>query len=390
MDCEQIRQLARAYAPWATAIRRRLHMVPEPGYREEKTKQIIISALREIGAEYDAPQGGWITGMVKGSRPGKTTGIRADFDALPINEPEGCPFRSIHEGYMHACGHDLHTSILLGTAKLLSEHKNEFAGKAVLLFEPAEETEGGCKPMAEAGLFEKYGIDRVYGLHVMPRLTVGQVETRLGTLNASTDSLRICVTGESAHGAYPEAGKDAIVCAAQIVTALQTLVSRRVSPLESAVVTIGRISGGKANNIICGEVIMEGTVRCADNSLRQQLWNEIKRLCSGIADSMGCCCRADVSAGYPALTNDADHAKRVLDIAERLVGSRNTLIKDAPSMGGEDFAYFLDKAPGAFFHIGCSSPEDTVRSALHTPGFNPDEGCIEIGIAMETALAMKE
>ncbi|MCR4621104.1 MAG: amidohydrolase [Clostridiales bacterium] len=388
MDHAKIRLLARQIAPWATDVRRRLHRVPEPGFREEKTKQIIISALNELGIEYDAPRGGWITAAVKGALPGTVTGIRADFDALPITEPEGCPFRSLHEGYMHACGHDLHTAILLGTAKLLCEHSNEFAGKAVLLFEPAEETEGGCKPMVEAGVFEKYSIDRVYGLHVMPRLTVGQVETRLGTLNASTDSLKLRVLGASAHGAYPEAGKDAIVCSAQIVTALQTLVSRRVSPLESAVVTIGKISGGKANNIICGEVVLEGTIRCADNALRQQIWKETEQMCAGIASAMGCQCRADIQEGYPALTNDPSHARRVLDIAEQIAGGENTLIKDAPSMGGEDFAYFLDKAPGAFFHIGCSSPEDNVRSALHTPGFSPDEGCIEIGIAMEAALAM--
>ena len=390
MDLGNIRDLARRYAPWATEIRRRLHMVPEPGFREEKTKRIIISALEEIGAEYDAPDGGWITGRIRGGRPGKVTGIRADFDALPITEPEGCPFRSTNEGYMHACGHDLHTAILLGTARLLKELRDGFAGEAVLLFEPAEETEGGCKPMAESGLFERYGIDRVYGLHVMPRLTVGQVETRLGTLNASTDSLRIIVQGESAHGAYPEAGKDAIVCAAQVVSALQTLVSRRVSPLESAVVTLGKISGGKANNIICGEVTLEGTVRSADNALRRQLKAEIEQLCAGIGSAMGCCCRAEIREGYPALTNDVSHAKRVLDIAGKLVGSQNALIKDAPNMGAEDFSYFLDKAPGAFFHIGCSDPEDTVRSALHTPGFAPDEGCIEIGIAMEAALALEE
>lgn len=390
LDREELEKLAQDNYDWVVETRRALHRIPEKGFAEHKTRALIVSKLQEIGCEYKVYEGGWITALVKGAYKGKVTGLRADIDALPVDEPAGCPFISEHPGYMHACGHDMHTAIMLGTARILTGLKDRFSGACLLMFEPAEETEGGAKPMTDAGIMEQAGVDRVYGLHVMPRLVVGQVESRPGTLNASTDSIRITVKGVSSHGAYPENGCDAIVCAAQMITALQSLVSRNVSPLESAVLSIGTISGGKASNIICDEVQMRGTLRAADPGLRAMMKKRINEVCAGTAAAMGCEAEVSISEGYSPLVNTPEHAERVLDIASRVFGKQNALVKEAPSMGAEDFSYFLDHAPGAFFHIGCSPDADHIGAALHSEKFNPDERVMLIGMMMETALVTED
>ena len=387
---EQIKRFANEQYDWAVETRRQLHRIPEPGFQETKTKALIKQKLEEIGLVYDAPAGGWITALVDGGKPGKVTAFRADFDALPLEEPEGLPFRSEHPGYMHACGHDMHTAMLLSTGRLLKNLPDGFNGKCLLMFEPAEETEGGAKPMAESGMLEKYAVDRVYGLHVMPRLPVGQVESRYGTLNASTDGIELIVKGTGSHGAYPENGNDAIVCAAQLISALQSIVSRNVSPLESAVLTLGTIRGGSASNIICDEVRMTGTLRCADKQLRQKIVKRIEDMCSGIGTALGCEVQAKITEGYCALVNTDEHVTRILNAARALYGDDNALIKDAPSMGAEDFSYFIDRTPGAFFHIGCSTDADHIGAPLHSRDFMPDERCMEIGIAMEAALTIND
>ena len=387
---EQIKHMAGEVFEWAVAARRALHRIPEPGFHEEKTKAFIKQKLTELGLEYEAPEGGWISCYIPGTRPGKVTALRADFDALPIQEPVGCGFESLHPGYMHACGHDMHTAMLLACGKLLKNAPEGFAGGALLMFEPAEETEGGAKPMADSGMLERYKVDRVYGAHVMPRLVVGQIESRPGTLNASTDTISVTVRGASAHGAYPETGKDAILCAAQIVSALQSVVARNVSPLESAVITIGKISGGKASNIICDSVQMEGTLRAADRKLRNMLVSRVREICEYTGRAMGCEAECSISEGYAALVNDAGHAKRVLDVAAKLFGADAALVKDAPSMGAEDFSYFLDHAPGAFFHVGCSPDKEHIGAPLHSERFLPNEQAMLYGISMEAALIMED
>ena len=389
MNTEKLRKAVKEIMPWAVQTRRELHRIPEPGFKEEKTRKYICEKLAEIGCEFKE-ENGWITAFIKGEQDGPVTGIRADFDALPVTEPEGCPFRSEHEGWMHACGHDMHTAIMLAAGTLIMSMKSELKGGVKLLFQPAEESVGGAKPMVEGGVMENPAVDRVYGLHVMPRLATGVVETRPGTLNASTDGVFIEVQGTSSHGAYPENGVDAIVCAAQIVTALQSLVSRNVSPLESAVLTLGKIEGGRARNIICDRVTMEGTLRTANKTLRGMMIRRIEETAEGIGRAMGCRVTARVEEGYSALVNDRMHADRILKTAALLFGEKNAVIKDAPSMGGEDFSYFLDKAPGAFFHIGCSPDAEKPGAPLHSELFDPDENAMEIGILMEVMLAMEK
>lgn len=387
MNDQQLKQMVEAQKDWIISMRRKLHRIPEGGFKEFKTQRAIMDALDEIGVPYTTERT-WIIALIEGSHPGETVAIRADMDALPLVEPEGCPFRSEHEGMMHACGHDAHVAMALGAAKVLNSLREEIHGKVKFLFQPAEETDGGAEPMVKAGAMEYPHVDRVYGLHVMPHLPVGKVETRAGTLNASTDTVKLTIRGKAGHGAYPEQGTDAIVCAAQVISALQTVVSRSVSPLQSAVLTIGMIEGGKAQNIICDEVRMRGTLRTANGELRAMMKQRIAAITQSIAVGMGCTAEVEIIPGYAALVNNDDEAARVKRVAGRLFGEENVVDKPAPSMGGEDFSFFSDCAPGAFFHVGCVKPEWMPAPPLHSRDFCIDEDCLAIGTLMHVALVL--
>ena len=387
MNDQQLKSLVEVEKEWIIGMRRKLHRIPENGFQEFKTQRAIMDALDEIGIPYTTERT-WVIGLIEGALPGETVALRADMDALPMTEPEGCPFRSEHEGMMHACGHDAHVAMALGAAKVLYGLRDQLHGKVKLLFQPAEESVGGAEPMVKAGAMENPHVDRVYGIHVMPNLPVGKVETRMGTLNASTDTVKITVRGKAGHGAYPDLGTDAIVCAAQVITALQTVVARNVSPLQSAVLTIGVIEGGTAQNIICDEVRMRGTLRTANSELRTMMKARIEAIAKNVAMGMGCEAVVDVIPGYAALVNDDHEAARVKRVAARLFGEENVLEKAAPSMGGEDFSFFSDCAPGAFFHVGCVSPEWMPAPPLHSRDFRIDENCLTIGTLMHVALAL--
>ena len=387
MDDNMLKILVEDQRDWIINMRRELHRIPENGFQEFKTQRVIMDALDEIGIPYTT-QRTWVIALIEGAHAGETVAIRADMDALPLNEPEGCPFRSEHEGMMHACGHDAHVAMALGAAKVLNGLKDQIHGRIKFLLQPAEESEGGAEPMVKAGAMENPHVDRVYGLHVMPNLPVGKVETRVGTLNASTDTVKLTIHGKAGHGAYPEQGTDAIVCAAQVITALQTIVARTVSPLQSAVLTIGVIEGGTAQNIICDEVRMRGTLRTANAALRAEMKERIAAVCQGIAAGMGCIAEVDIIPGYAALVNNEAEANRVKRVAGRLFGEENVVEKTAPSMGGEDFSFFSDCAPGAFFHVGCVKPEWMPAPPLHSKDFRIDEDCLTIGTLMHVALAL--
>lgn len=387
MNDRLLKSLVDAEKKWIIELRRKLHRIPEDGFKEFKTQRLIMDTLEEIGIPYTSERT-WVIGLIEGAQLGNTVAIRADMDALPLVEPEGCPFRSEHESMMHACGHDAHVAMALGAAKVLYGLREHIHGKVKLLFQPAEETVGGAEPMVKAGAMENPHVDRVYGIHVMPHLPVGKVETRAGTLNASTDTVKITVHGKAGHGAYPDLGTDAIVCAAQVITALQTVVSRNVSPLQSAVLTIGVIEGGTAQNIICDEVCMRGTLRTANGELRAMMKARIADIAQNIAAGMGCVAEVDIIPGYAALVNDDFEASRVKRVAERLLGAQNVVDKPAPSMGGEDFSFFSDCAPGAFFHVGCVNPEWMPAPPLHSKDFRIDEDCLTIGTLMHVALAL--
>ena len=387
MEDRELRALVDAQKDYIVNMRRKLHRIPERGFAEFKTQKAVMEALDEIGIPYTTERT-WVIGLIEGAFPGETVALRADMDALPIEEPEGCAFRSEHTGMMHACGHDAHTAMVLGAAKVLYGLRDRLHGKVKLLFQPAEETDGGAEPMVAAGAMENPHVDRVYGLHVMPRLPLGAVETRPGTLNASTDSIRITVHGTAGHGAYPESSVDAIVCMAQVITSLQTVVSRNVSPLQSAVLTLGVIEGGTAQNIICDKVTVRGTLRTANAELRAMMMARIRAIAEGVCTAMGCRAEVEISTGYAALVNNDAEAARVMRVASRLFGAENTLEKREPSMGGEDFSFFSDCAPGAFFHIGCSPVDKKDPPPLHSKDFYLDEDCLTIGTLMHVALAL--
>ena len=387
MDDLQFKALVDAQKDWIIGMRRKLHRIPEDGFKEFKTQKAIMIALDEIGVPYTTERT-WVIALIEGTLPGDTVAIRADMDALPLTEPEGCPFRSEHEGMMHACGHDAHVAMALGAAKVLNGLRDQLHGRVKFLFQPAEESIGGAEPMVKAGVMENPHVDRIYGLHVMPNLPVGKIETRMGTLNASTDTVKLTIRGKAGHGAYPEQGADALVCAAQVISALQSIVARNVSPLQSAVLTIGMIEGAKAQNIICDEVRMRGTLRTANAELRAMMIRRIIDIATGIATGMDCTAEAEVIPGYAALVNDDAEAARIKRVAGRLFGSENVVDKPAPSMGGEDFSFFSDCAPGAFFHVGCVSPEWMPAPPLHSKDFRIDESCLTIGTMMHVALVM--
>ena len=385
-DCE-LRALVEAQKNWMVDIRRRLHRIPERGFAEVKTQQVIMETLDALGIPYTTERT-WVVGVIEGALPGQVVALRADMDALPLEEPEGLPFRSEHPGMMHACGHDAHMTMVLGAAKVLMGMRDRLPGTVKLLFQPAEETDGGAEPMVQRGVLENPHVDRVYGLHVQPYLPVGVIETRAGTLNASTDDVELTIHGRSSHGAYPESGADAIVCAAQVITSLQTLVSRNVSPLASAVLSLGMISGGTAGNIICDRVSLRGTLRTANGEIRAMMKRRIAEVASGVAAAMGCTAEVCITSGYAALVNDEAEAGRVMRVGARLLGEKNVVRKAAPSMGGEDFSFFCECVPGAFFHLGCVKKEDMPAPLLHSRDFHLDEDCLTVGAMMHVALVL--
>ena len=389
MEDKELRALVEAQNEWMIQMRRKLHQIPEKGFAEYKTQQAIMDALDEMGIPYTTERT-WVIGLIEGDLPGGVAALRADMDALPLDEPEGCEFRSQHPGMMHACGHDAHVTMVLGAAKVLVGMKDRLHGTVKLLFQPAEETDGGAEPMVAAGAMENPHVDRVYGLHVQPYLPVGAIETRPGTLNASTDTVELTIHGRASHGAYPESGADAIVCAAQVITSLQSLVSRNVSPLASAVLSLCMISGGTASNIICDKVCLRGTLRTANSEIRTLMKTRITEVAQGVAVAMGCSADVNITSGYAALVNDDAEAKRVMRIGARLLGEENVVVKAAPSMGGEDFSFFCDEAPGAFFHLGCVKKENMPAPLLHSRDFRIDEECLAVGALMHVALVLDE
>lgn len=381
MNIHQLYAEAQSIAPWIVETRRALHRIPEAGFAEFKTQALLCKKLDELGIPYNTERT-WIIAEISGDHPGETVGLRADIDALPVVEPEGCAFRSEHEGWMHACGHDAHAAILMGAAKLLMQHRDALHGSVRLFFQPAEETDGGAKPMIEAGAMK--GVSAVYGLHMQPQFNVGQIDTKAGTLNAATNEVNITVHGVSGHAARPNDAVDAIVCAAQLLTALQTTVSRSASPLKPTVLTFGQIEGGTARNVICDCVQMRGTLRTVDPELRALMIRRIREISAGMAAAFGTQIDVQFSEGYDALINDPDETNRVLRLARELLGDENVFVLEDPSMGAEDFSYFAEEAPGAFYSLGCATRQPA--AALHHHDFYVDERCLPIGAAIHCAL----
>lgn len=388
---DELRARAQALSERLSRIRRSIHMYPELGEQEFRTQRLIMDELDALGIEhFEYPGYTAVVGLIRGGLPGRTVGLRADMDALPLNEAPGREYGSRNPGAMHACGHDAHVTIQLGAAQLLSEMRGELRGNVKLFFQPAEETVGGAERMIGLGCMENPHVDYVLGLHVMSYMPVGDVETRYGALNGASDDVEIAVRGRKAHGASPQLGVDAIAIAAQLITAMQQLVSRRTSPLDSAVLSIGRISGGSAPNVVCDEVRMEGTLRTIDPDTRARLKRELSELAAGLARAMGGEAECTLHPSYCALINDASAVDRTLRVLRAALGEEHVHIKPAPSLGVEDFAYFCNAAPGAFYHIGMAPDAERAPDwpPIHTSEMDIDERVLPLGAELQARLVL--
>ena len=366
------------------ALRRDIHREPELGFDTEKTAGKVLAALD--GLPLDIRTGVAENGIVatlKGDGAGQTVGLRADMDALPILEETGLPFASEVDGKMHACGHDGHTSMLVGAAHALSGMRDRLNGTVKFFFQPAEEGGGGGKVMVEEGVADE--VASIFALHLWPGLPFGKAATKGGPNIAAADAFEMTVRGAGGHGAMPHLTADAITMAAQIVTALQTVVSREVDPVEPAVLTVGEIGAGTAFNIIPETARLGGTVRTLNEDLRRRMPDRIELIARGVAQGMRGDAEIDYEFSYPVTMNDEGAANRALGVIGDLFGEENKLELPNPSMGGEDFAFFLQKIPGAFIWLGVGQD----APGLHTPTFAFDEEILPLGSALLTALALE-
>ena len=366
------------------ALRRDIHREPELGFDTQKTAEKVLAALD--GLPLDIETGVARNGLVatlEGEGDGPTVALRADMDALPIEEETGLPFASEVEGRMHACGHDGHTSMLVGAAHALSGMRDRLDGTVKFIFQPAEEGGGGGRVMVDEGVADD--VSSIFAVHLWPGLPPGTVATKPGPIMAAADAFEMEIRGSGGHGAMPHLAADAVVIAAQIVTALQILVSREVDPVEPTVLTVGKIEAGTAFNIIPEKAHLGGTVRTLDPDLRERIPGRMEAVASGIAQGMRGDAKLVYTFSYPVTVNDEGAANRALGVAEDLFGGQSVLELPNPSMGAEDFAYFLEKVPGALIWLGIG--EDV--SGLHTPKFAFDEGLLPRGSALLAVLALE-
>ena len=383
MDIGSIIQKVSNIEPWVIAQRREFHRHPELGMNEYWTSQRITGLLDEMEIPFHKTVSTGIVGIILGEKPGKTIALRADMDGLPIEEATGLEYSSISKGKMHACGHDAHMAILLGTAKILNEIREGITGNIKLLFQPAEETIGGAQRMIEEGCLENPQVDEVLGLHVTPDAEIEQIMLRRGIVTATSDSFQITIHGKSAHAAYPEAGVDAIIIAAQVINALQTIISRNISPLKAGVITLGKIEGGTQENIIADNVILNGTMRTLNPQIRKHIQDRILKLVTEICIGMEGKGTVELNAGYPSIMNDDNLVQVVETNAVHLLGPKNVIPKEKPSLGVDDFAFFSQHAPSVFYYLGCSNRSLGISAPEHSPQFQIDEACLGTGILLQ-------
>ncbi len=380
---------ARQILPWMTEIRRDLHQHPELGLEEHRTARRVQETLDELEiAHVDGLAQTGVLGMIRGNEDGPTVALRADLDALPLQDAKDVPYRSLIDGKMHACGHDIHTSILLGAAKILKGMEAALPGTVKLIFQPAEETVGGARLLIEEGVLEDPQVEAIFGLHVDPGKPVGVFGLHYGQRNASSDDLHIVVHGRAGHGAYPASAVDAIVAAAQVITAVQTVVSRNVDARDSAVVSFGIIQGGTQGNILADRVELTGTVRTLDARTRELVLNRIRETAEGVAAGLGASAEVRIDPSYDPLINDNRMVEVVRDNAVQLSGEENIEVFPKPNMGVEDFGYYVSHVPGAFFAIGVRNEERGIVYPVHHPGFDADEECLAYGAAIQVMNAL--
>jgi amidohydrolase len=383
---QAVRELDDGTAQHLITHRRQLHASPELSFKEQETAHYIAERLETLGLDKltQGVGGNGVVAEIHGDRPGRAVMVRADMDGLPLTETADVPFRSTRVGVMHACGHDVHMAIALELARWLAERRHELPGMVRFAFQPAEEQAGGAKPMIDAGVLN--GIDRVIGLHVWSQLPTGQLGVPRGIVMASADMFTLTIRGRGGHGAQPQLTIDAVVIAAEVVMALQTLVSRETSPVAPVVITLGSVHGGTAANIVAGEVAIQGTLRTFDAELRARLLARIAQLAEGIAGAMRGSSKFQLDSGTPPVVNNPAMADLVSEAASSILGNE-AVVPLEPLMVGEDFAYFLEERPGCFFLLG-GAPEGP-PVVHHTPEFRIDERCLPIGFQVMCAAVLR-
>ncbi len=381
------------HAEEAVRLRRHIHQHPELGNREFETAALVAERLRALGydrVETDVAHTG-VVAVLEGGRPGPVVAVRADMDALPVTERTELPFASTvrteylgqEVGVMHACGHDIHTAVQLGLAAVLADLRDEIPGTVKLVFQPAEEgpppgERGGAELMVEEGVLEDPRPAAIFGLHALPSMEVGELGYTVGPAMAAVDHFRIEIIGQQSHGARPEEGVDPVVTAAQVITALQTIRSRTLSPLAPSVVTVGIVRGGERFNIIPERVHLEGTVRTYDPAVRDAVERRMDEILAGITAAAGASYTLDYERGTPATINDPELSRRMAPTLERVAGGANVAELD-PTMGGEDFAYFANEVPGFYYRLGTTASGGS-SGGLHTPTFTGDDGAVPVGM----------
>lgn len=399
---QRIDEAAKRVEPSVVECRRDIHQHPELGNREFRTSKLVADKLKQLGIEVRTPVAHTgVVGILRGGKPGRVVGLRADMDALPVTEQVDLPFKSTvrasyngqEVGVMHACGHDAHVAILLGVAEVLSSVRSELPGTVVFLFQPAEEgapqgEEGGAALMVKDGALANPKVDAVFGLHVTSRYPVGEIAYRPGSMMAAVDSFRINVHGKQTHGAYPWLGVDPIVVASQIVVALQMIPSRQLDiSLAPAVVTVGAIHGGVRNNIIPDDCEMIGTIRSLDEKMRDQIHARIKRTAEDIAESAGAKADVTIESGYPITYNDPKLTEQMAPTLRRMTSD---VIVVNPTLGAEDFSFYQQKVPGLFFWLGTRPKSQSAEQAAsnHSPLFFVDESGLGLGIRAMSHVAV--
>lgn len=381
VNSSSIRAAIQTLQPQIVDWRRQLHQKPELGFQEFLTAEFVAQKLREWGIEHKtgiAKTG--IVATIHGDRPGKVFAIRADMDALPIQEQNAVPYKSQHEGIMHACGHDGHTAIALGTAYYLSQHRSDFAGTVKIIFQPAEEGLGGAEPMVEAGVLKNPDVDAIIGLHLWNNLPLGTVGVRTGALMAAVECFECVIQGKGGHGAIPQQTIDSVVVGAQVVNALQAIVARNVNPIDSAVVTVGEFHAGTAHNVIADSAKMSGTVRYFNPLYKGYFGKRIEQLIKGVCESQGATFDLHYWELYPPVINDGAIADLVRSVAEEVVESALGVVPECQTMGGEDMSFFLQAVPGCYFFLGSANAAKGLAYPHHHPRFDFDETALGMGV----------
>jgi amidohydrolase len=363
--------------------RRRLHQKPEIAFEEQVTSEFIQQKLQEWNIPY---QGGiaktGVVAVIESDRPGKVLAIRADMDALPIQEANEVSYKSQHEGKMHACGHDGHTAIALGTAHYLQQYRDRWQGTVKIIFQPAEEGPGGAKPMIEAGVLRNPDVDAIIGLHLWNNLPLGTVGVRPGALMAAVECFRASILGKGGHGAMPDQTVDSIVVASQIVNALQTIVSRNVKPLDAAVVTVGEFQAGTALNVIADTAKLSGTIRYFNPELESLIRERLEAIIAGVCQMHGAEYELTHWQLYPPTVNDRAIAELVRSVAMEVVETPVGVVPECQTMGGEDMSFFLNEVPGCYFFLGSANREKKLAYPHHHPRFDFDETALGMGVEM--------